>query len=403
MKLIKKNNNSNYENTFTYFEVIIIICISILFGTILGNVLALSKSKTIGVLKDKKLVEFVETYQDITKNYYGKINKTKLIDAGIKGMVDYLDDPYSTYMDKDSASTFNEYVEGKYSGIGATITYVDNNVVIADIFKNSPAAKSKLKKGDKLISINGESLENKSLSDITSMIKNKNNTVIKLKIKRNDDEKTVKISTGTVELPSVSSNIITKNDKSVGVIDISIFASNTYKQFKSTLKELESKKIDSLVIDVRGNLGGYLDQVSEMISIFTKKGKVIYQIEEKGKKTKILDKTSEYKKYNIAVLIDSNSASASEILASALQDSYDNSYIVGINSYGKGTVQRAFSLSSGATIKYTTEKWLTPKGKWINKKGVTPDVIVELNKEHIDNPTTDNDNQLQAALDKVTQ
>ena len=162
------------------------------------------------------------------------------------------------------------------------------------------------------------------------------------------------------------------------------------------LKKLEKEKIDSLIIDVRNNTGGYLSSVTDISSLFLKKGKIIYQLEDNKNIEKVKDKTDEYRTYPIAVLINSASASASEILASAIKESYNyKNFIVGTNSYGKGTVQKTKKLSDGSMIKYTIQNWLTPDGNWINEKGVEPTNFIEFNFE-------DNiDNQLNAAIELI--
>ena len=182
---------------------------------------------------------------------------------------------------------------------------------------------------------------------------------------------------------------------------ISIFSSVTDTQFNKKLKELEKEGITALVIDVRQNTGGYLDVVTNMLDTILPKGKIIYQLEDKTGTTKKYSTSEHKKEYPIAVLVDNVSASASEILASSIKESYGG-YVVGINTYGKGTVQQTFDLDDGSMIKYTTQKWLTPNGNWINEVGVEPTDKVELKEDYYNNPTADNDNQLQTALDLVS-
>lgn len=390
------------KSGFNTMEVVIIMVISILFGGLLGGVLTYTKGLVSFDKVPSELEELVSTYHTILDNYYGKLNKKELLDASIKGMVDYLDDPYSVYMDEDASSSFNETVNGEYQGIGAQVTQKDGNAIVYSVFENSPAAKAGLKKDDIILEIGGKSVEGKSLSDITTILKGKKQgSKVKVKIERDGKQKEVTLVRGIVELPSVSSKMKEVNQKKVGVLTVDVFAANTYKQFKKELLSLEKKKMDSLIIDVRGNPGGHLTQVTKILSLFLDKKKVLYQIENKGKKEVVYADTKESRKYDIVVLTNKSSASASEILAAAIKESYGGK-TVGITTYGKGTVQKAFSLESGASIKYTTEKWLTPKGKSIDKKGVEPDIIVELSEEYMDNPSDETDNQLQEALKFIT-
>lgn len=391
----RKETKQKKSITFNLIEVIIMIMISILFGGIMGSLVMLSKGNT----TDEYLEEFYATYDDITRDYYKKLDKGKLVDAAIEGMVNYLDDPYSTFMNSEETEAFSQTVDGEYRGIGVTIGMVDNKATILGMFDSSPAKKAGVKVGDILIKVNGQSVEEKSIDKIVEMIKKQRK--VKLTVLREDKEHTFDVSLDDVVIPSVSSEIIEKNQKKVGKISISVFAANTYSQFEKELNKLEKKKIDSLVIDVRDNPGGHLTQVSKVVSLFLDKDKVIYQIKANNKKTKYYSENSLKRDYNIAVLINKNSASASEILAGAMKESY-KATIVGVTSYGKGTVQKEYSLSTGSSIKYTTEEWLTPKGNSINNKGIKPDIEVELSDEYKSDPKNENDNQLQTALDILT-
>ncbi len=395
-KKSKKGKKKKEQLTFTLTEVVIIILIAILFGGVIGSLITVSKNLT----DDDNLNEFVETYRNVVQEYYKKVDKSKLIDSAIKGMVNYLGDPYSTYMDEDDTESFNQTVDGKYEGIGVSVSIVDKKATVVSIFENSPASKAGIKVGDIIINVNGKSTVDKSLDEVVAMIK-KSKDKINLIIIRDGKEKKFKLELSSVVIPSVSSEIITKNDKNVGLISISVFASNTYSQFNKELKNLEKKKIDSLIIDVRDNPGGHLDQVGDIISLFLDKSKVMYQIKSGNKTKKVYAKGDNKREYPISVLINGNSASASEILAGALQQSY-KATVVGIKSYGKGTVQKEYSLKSGSSIKYTTETWLTPNGKSINKKGIVPDKVVELDDKYRETFEKEDDNQLQEALDIVT-
>ncbi len=390
-KLLEEKN----KTTFSIVEVIIITIIALLFGGVVGSLIFIGNTNR----NDKYLEEFINTYTNISEEYYKKVNKDKLINAAIEGMVSYLGDPYSIYMDEEDTEVFNQTVDGEYEGVGVTVSMIDQKPTIVSIFDNSPAKEAGIKAGDIIVKVNGKSVDEKTLDEVIDMIKEKDK--IKLTILRDENEKDFNLNMKSVVIPSVSNKIIEKNNKKVGIITVSVFAGNTYSQFNSQLKKLEKKGIDSLVIDVRDNPGGHLDQVSKILSLFLDKDKVIYQIKSNGKKTKVYSSSSEKRTYPIGVLINSNSASASEILAGAMQESY-KATIVGIKSYGKGTVQKEYSLNSGSSIKYTTESWLTPSGKSINKKGITPDLVVELSDEYIKTFKDSDDNQLQAAIDAIT-
>lgn len=384
---------------FSYPEMVIIMIIAILFGFLIGNVVSFTKKETTNSSVPSELKEFVDTYNDIVNNYYDKVNKEELIDAGIKGMINYLDDPYATYFDGTSSTNFNQTLEGNYEGIGIEVTLDNNKVKITKVFADTPAKKAGIKVGDYITKVNGESVEGKSLSDVVSLIKNAKNKEVEITITRDNQEKTMKVTRTTVDMPYTSSKVYEENGKKIGYLKIEMFSNNITKQVKKELESLKKKNIDKLVIDVRDNPGGYLTQVTEILSLFMTKKDVIYQLQTKNNKEKVYGTSSKATySYPVVVLINENSASASEILASAFKETY-NAEIVGVNSYGKGTVQKTGDLNNGDTIKYTVQKWLTPKGKWINEKGVTPTKEVKLELKENEILTEDNDNQLKAAIE----
>lgn len=384
---------------FSYPEMVIIMIIAILFGFLIGNVVSFTKKETTNSSVPSELKEFVDTYNDIVNNYYDKVNKEELIDAGIKGMINYLDDPYATYFDGTSSTNFNQTLEGNYEGVGIEVTLDNNKVKITKVFADTPAKKAGIKVGDYITKVNGESVEGKSLSDVVSLIKNAKNKEVEITITRDNQEKTMKVTRTTVDMPYTSSKVYEENGKKIGYLKIEMFSNNITKQVKKELESLKKKNIDKLVIDVRDNPGGYLTQVTEILSLFMTKKDVIYQLQTKNNKEKVYSTSSKATySYPVVVLINENSASASEILASAFKETY-NAEIVGVNSYGKGTVQKTGDLNNGDTIKYTVQKWLTPKGNWINEKGVTPTKEVKLELKENEILTEDNDNQLKAAIE----
>lgn len=384
---------------FSYPEMVIIMIIAILFGFLIGNVVSFTKKETTNSSVPSELKEFVDTYNDIVNNYYDKVNKEELIDAGIKGMINYLDDPYATYFDGTSSTNFNQTLEGNYEGVGIEVTLDNNKVKITKVFADTPAKKAGIKVGDYITKVNGESVEGKSLSDVVSLIKNAKNKEVEITITRDNQEKAMKVTRTTVDMPYTSSKVYEENGKKIGYLKIEMFSNNITKQVKKELESLKKKNIDKLVIDVRDNPGGYLTQVTEILSLFMTKKDVIYQLQTKNNKEKVYGTSSKATyNYPVVVLINENSASASEILASAFKETY-GAEVVGVNSYGKGTVQKTGDLNNGDTIKYTVQKWLTPKGNWINEKGVTPTKEVKLELKENEILTEDNDNQLKAAIE----
>ena len=367
-KKIKKN-----KTRFTMFETIVFMLIVFAFGLIVGGIIMYGKGS---FYKSRtSLNEFVMAYNEITNSYYEDVDDEKLLEAGISGMIKYLGDPYSVYMNKTTAEEFNDDVEGVYEGIGAEIRVNDNNeIVIGRVFENSPAETSGLKEGDILISVDDKSIKDMTITEIANIVKGKKGTKVTLKIERNKENKELVITRDVVDNISVTSEIIERNNQKIGYLYISIFASNTFEQFKNELLSLEKKGIDSLIIDVRGNSGGYLTTVTEIISLFIKKNEPIYQLKTKDKIEKIYDETIDARDYRIVVLADGDSASASELLVGALKETY-HATIVGTKTYGKGKVQKVSTLSSGAMFKYTHQEWLTPEGNYIDSVGIEPDIL----------------------------
>lgn len=398
---IVNDNKTKEKELYTSKEVIIVMIFSIGIGILMcfGCISIITGKNYLAVTKDLKKV--VDTYYAIVDNYYGELDKDKLIDGAVEGMISSVGDTFTSYSDTESTSSFDETINGSYEGIGCTVaTLEDGTISVIDMFDDSPSYKAGLKVGDVILKVDGESYEGKNSNDISNYIKNSGKSKIVLTVKRNNEEKDISINLSKVEIPHVSGKVIEQDNKKIGYIKISLFASNSYKQFKNKLDELEKSNIDDLIIDVRDNSGGYLSSVTDICNLFLDKGKVIYQLEDSKGKVKKKDTTKEKRKYDIVVLINGGSASASEILASAIKESYGGD-IVGANSYGKGTVQQTKKLLDGSMIKYTTQKWLTPDGNSINEVGVTPTKVVELNEEYFNNPTTENDNQLQEAINII--
>ncbi len=395
---IVNDNKTKEKELYTSKEVIIVMIFSIGIGILMcfGGISIITGKNYLAVTKDLKKV--VDTYYAIVDNYYGELDRDKLIDGAVEGMISSVGDTFTSYSDTDSTSSFDETINGSYEGIGCTVaTLEDGTISVIDMFEDSPSYKAGLEVGDIILKVDGESYEGKNSNDISNYIKNSGKSKIVLTVKRDNEEKDISINLSKVEIPHVSGKVIEQDSKKIGYIKISLFASNSYKQFKNKLDELEKSNIDDLIIDVRDNNGGYLSSVTDICNLFLDKGKVIYQLEDSKGKVKKKDTTKEKRKYDIVVLINGGSASASEILASAIKESYGGD-IVGTNSYGKGTVQQTKKLLDGSMIKYTTQKWLTPDGNSINGVGVTPTKVVELNEEYFNNPTTENDNQLQEAI-----
>ena len=316
-------------------------------------------------------------------------------------MMNSVGDSYTTYSDSASTEEFNEVVNGTYEGIGATIQETSSGIIVIDMYENSPSEKAGLKIGDIILEVDEIDATKTGATEISEYIKGKEEKEVYMKVKRDDKEVEIELVRDKIETPVVDSEIYEENDKKIGYLKISIFSSVASKQFAEKLAKLEAEKIDGLVIDVRNNNGGYLTTVVDIASQLLPKGKTIYQIEKNDETTLYKDKTKESRDYPIAILVNGSSASASEILAAAIKESY-NGFVVGTNTYGKGTVQQIKTLSDGSMIKYTVENWLSPNGNWIDGQGVTPTDIVNLSEKYYKESISANDDQLKKALELVS-
>lgn len=406
-KTNKVNDFLNKKTDFRVYELIlfaVLIAIVSIFLTVVVYHDIITNNSDLSSTSSKKgsnLAEFEEVYELINDSYYKEVDKSTLIDGAINGMLESLNDPHTSYFNKSETENFNELMNGSYEGIGAEISLdQEGNIIVFSVFKDSPAYEAGLKFNDIITEVNGKSTKGMTTTEVVALIKDENRKTATIKIIRDDTEMTFEVEKRVVVIDSVESKTYDVNGKKIGYVLVNNFANNTYDQFRENIEELEKENIKGLVIDVRGNSGGYLHSVTDMLDMFLPKGTVIYQIADRKSTYKYTSTTNESRNYPVAVLVNESSASASEILAISLKEAY-GADVVGTSTYGKGTVQTTKTLSSGAMIKYTIQKWLSPDGNWINDVGVTPTVEVQLSSDYINNPIEENDNQLKEALDVV--
>lgn len=399
--MIFKKKKKEVDGTFKSNEVIFLIVVTCVVSCCMGGICTLKYQQQNNYnTNDESLKNIIDNYNYIIDNYYGDVDQKILAEGAINGMVEALGDDYSNVIDENSKDNFNKLLAGSFKGIGVEVTNnKEGNIEVLYVFENSPADKAGVKAGDKIVKIDNNDFKGKNINELTKYIKEKNK--IKMTVERNGEQQSFDLSKATIIIKSVYSEMIEKNNKKIAYVIITTFSNTTYNQFKEILENFEKQGFDSLVIDVRNNSGGHLTAVENMLSLFLDKTNIIYQTETKTAKNKIYSTGKTTTTYPIVVIQNGDSASASEMLTSALQEQY-GATVVGTNSFGKGTVQELVNLAGQAEYKFTTKKWLTPKGNWINEVGIKPDIEVELSDQYIAAPSHDTDNQLQAALEAAT-
>ena len=376
---------------FSFMEVIIIIIVTgiisfITSGIIIYNNLQRDTNMNFEKIKnDKNIQEFISTYYSINDNYYSKVNKEQLINNAIDSMLEEINDPYTSYIDQNKTKILNEKLNGIYNDLKVCLKKDDNNNLIISKIYNSNNIN--LKKKDVITYINNNKASDLSNRQIANIIAN--NQTINLEIKRKQSNIKVDIASKYILMPNVFTDVIKLNDKKIGYLYIELFSDSSYKDFSKSLKELEDKNIESLIIDLRNNTGGYLSSAKKISELFLKEGKVIYTLETKNKQKTYFDETDENRNYDISILVNKSTASSAEILASALHDSY-GALLIGEKTYGKGKVQKTQALDNGSMIKYTSSKWYTPNNKYIDQIGLTPDIEIPASNDY--------DNQLETAI-----
>ena len=399
----KKKKKYNLEKIkFNTIEMLLVFTMALVFGVLIGEAMFSEKNSSFSLTStsSKELNEIKSVYNTILNEYIDKVDSKKLKDAAIKGMISTLGDKHSMYIDEKESETFQDELNGYFYGLGVAVSQKKGELVtINEVYKNSPAEKAGLKKGDQYLKINGEDMSKATADTVSEKIKGTNGKEFTITVKRDNKEKDIKVKTGRVDIPSVSKEIIEKNDKKIGYIKLSIFANNTDEQLKEKLKELEKNKIENLIIDLRYNQGGELETAINIASEFLPKKSPIIQIIDKKETNIRYSKGNSNPKYNIVVLINEGSASASEVLSAALNEQL-NVQLVGETTYGKGTVQKTKELSDGTIIKYTTETWKTSKGKSIDKTGIKPTITVEQGEKYYDTGKQADDIQLQKAIEQ---
>lgn len=332
----------------------------------------------------------------IDENYIGDVDEEALEEGIYKGYIQGLEDPYSVYYNEEETKDLYETTEGEYSGIGAVLSQdLESGVItLVQIYEDSPAAKAGLKDNDILTKVGDIEVTGMDLSEVVTYIKGEKGTDVDLSVLRGEDaeEITVTATRDTVEAQTVKYEML---EGQTGYLSVSEFDSVTYAQYEEALNELADQGMTGLIVDLRNNPGGNLNTVCEMLDLVLPKGTIVYTEDKDGKRETATSDDEHQINVPMVVLVNGNSASASEIYAGAIQD-YGIGKIVGTQTYGKGVVQQIFDLGDGTSVKLTIAEYFTPNGRNIDGEGITPDVEVEYEADE-NNPEADN--QLEKALE----
>ena len=390
---------------FNTIEVILVFIMALVFGVLIGEMVFSGGRSTSSITTStsSELYEIKDVYNMILSEYIDEVDKDKLKEAAINGMMSSLKDKHSVYFNEFEAEQFQDELNGYFIGLGVGVYKEKEELVtVREVYKNSPADKAGLQKKDQFLKINGEDVTKDTTEELAKKIKGKEGEEYTFLIKRGEETIEIKATTGKVDIPSVTYKTIEQGDKKIGYINLSIFANNTDEQLQETLKEIEQAGIKDLIIDLRYNQGGELETVLNVASEFLDKDTPIIRIKTKDKIDIRYSTGNKNSKYNITVLINRGSASASEVLAAALNEQL-NAPLIGITTYGKGTVQKTKQLSNGTIIKYTIETWQTSKGKSIDGVGVKPTIELKQSSNYYDTLKEEDDVQLQKAIETILQ
>lgn len=351
---------------------------AIISATISGSVVYYFENRQ----TDEQFAKVAQVYQGVQDQYYEKVDRHKLAQGAIKGMLDSLDDPYTTLLDDEQKTALNDKLSSQFFGIGAVVSFIDNQVTIVEEPKEgTPANKAGLAKGDIIEKVDEKAVKDLSLDEVVSLIKGKVNTVVHLQVKRGNQVFQKAITRKPVHLSTVKSQIDQNNPK-IALIHIDTFGEQTAQDLQNEIIQLRKKRVKSFVLDLRQNGGGLLDEGEKVASMFLKDGQTIVQFAEKNQITQV-DKANKKLDHgfkvteDVVVLVDGQTASAAELVAAALKESA-HIPVVGQKTFGKGTVQLVTSLDKQSEMKLSTQKWLTPKKNWVHKKGLVPDILIAL-------------------------
>ena len=344
---------------------------------------------------EKKLPEYLTTLKDVLEEeYLGEINEQDLINGAIKGYVDGIGDPYTVYYPKSEMEEFQTSTEGEYVGIGIymSVRTSDNAIIVLSPIKGSPAEKDGIKPGDIITKVDGVEYTGSEMDKASNYIKGKEGTKVDIEINRDGKTLNFNVERKSIDIAPVESKILEEN---IGYIVLPAFDEGCSKEIKEKIKEFKEKKVNKIILDLRDNGGGLVDEALEILELFTNKGDKLLITTNKNNDEEIYEaKKDADTDAELVVLINENSASASEIVSGTLKD-LKRATLIGENTYGKGVIQSLLPLSDGSGLKVTIEEYFTSSKNKINEIGIKPDIEIE------DNEETDEDEQLNKAIETL--
>jgi carboxyl-terminal processing protease len=398
IEIKQKTEGSTARRVLTTAIIVVIIGLAFLAGFGIGRgILSLQDGQIAINRETPKNVDFDlfwEVWDLVEEKYSGKSEYRNMVYGAIEGMIGALDDPYSVFMDPDASKEFMANLDGSFGGIGAEVAIRKDQLTVVSPLKGSPAKEAGLRAGDVIVAIDDKDTSEMSLSEAVSLMRGEPGTKLTLIVTRSSQRDPLKIAItrAKIEIESISYEVKPGN---IAYLEVARFGDDTTDKFKEAVDQIADKGIKKVIVDLRDNPGGYLDSAVELTDFFLEEGIIVKEKFGDGS-TKVFEasKGAKLKNFQIVILINKGSASGSEIVAGALQD-LKKAYLIGETSFGKGTVQDLEEFSDGSSLRLTVAHWLTPNGSDINEKGITPDKIVKLTDQNIEN---NRDTQLQAAL-----
>lgn len=347
---------------------------------------------------DGELARLTELYEALTDSAVEAPDEEQLVDAAIEAMLDEIDDPYAQYFENDEFASFNQSLDGTFSGVGLVLEDTPDGPVIVSVLEDTPADRAGIEEGERIVSVDGEDVADEPLESIVTKVKGDAGTAVTLGLRGGDEgERTIEVTRAEFDLPVVESETLEGGD--VGYVRLFQFTEGSAERVRETVRTLvEDDGVNGVVFDLRGNPGGLLNEAVAVASVFIERGEIV-SVQERGTAVETFDAVGDaFDDVPVAVVVDDSSASASEIVAGAVRDA-DRGPVVGEETFGKGTVQTITRLPDGSGAKFTTARYFTPSGDSIEGVGVEPDIVVE----PAENGTTiEDDPQIEAAVDALT-